>query len=54
MIDGIAVQTSMSMGLAWYPADGQDADSLIGAADRALYQAKAAGRHTIRSASLYR
>ena len=54
MIDGIAVQTSMSIGLAWYPGDGQDADSLIGAADRALYQAKAAGRHTIRSASLFR
>ncbi|WP_293933739.1 diguanylate cyclase [Iodobacter sp.] len=50
VIDGQLVQVGMSIGLAWYPADGDDMDALIGSADVALYQAKAAGRHTLRYA----
>ncbi|MEN9658510.1 MAG: hypothetical protein RL571_1975 [Pseudomonadota bacterium] len=53
VIDGQLVQVGMSIGLAWYPADGDDMDSLIGAADVALYQAKAAGRHTLRYAGYF-
>ena len=37
----------MSIGLAWFPDDGRDMDELIGSADVALYQAKAAGRHRL-------
>jgi two-component system, sensor histidine kinase LadS len=47
LIDHRQVQTGMSIGLAWFPVDGQDIDALIGAADVALYQAKAAGRHRL-------
>jgi two-component system, sensor histidine kinase LadS len=47
LIDNKQVKTGMSIGLAWFPVDGQDIDELIGAADVALYQAKAAGRHQL-------
>lgn len=39
-----AVHISASAGLALYPADARDGDSLLRLADVALYQAKAAGR----------
>ncbi len=31
---------SMSMGIAAFPADGQDADTLLSEADRRMYDAK--------------
>ncbi len=34
-----------SIGVSIYPADGRDIDSLINAADKAMYQAKKAGRN---------
>ncbi len=34
-----------SIGISIYPADGQDIDSLISAADKAMYMAKQAGRN---------
>jgi diguanylate cyclase (GGDEF)-like protein/PAS domain S-box-containing protein len=40
------VFTSTSIGIALYPADGYDADSLIRSADLAMYQAKEKGRNT--------
>jgi diguanylate cyclase (GGDEF)-like protein len=40
--DGVSI--TISAGLAEYPSDGGDLDSLYGAADRALYEAKSAGR----------
>ncbi len=46
-IENQQLKTGMSIGLAWFPVDGQDIDELIGAADVALYQAKAAGRHRL-------
>lgn len=39
---------SASIGIAFYPEDAQDAESLISLADEAMYQAKAAGRATWR------
>jgi diguanylate cyclase (GGDEF)-like protein len=39
-VDGHAVTLSLSIGVAVYPEDGEDADSLIRCADAAMYRAK--------------
>jgi diguanylate cyclase (GGDEF)-like protein len=41
------VRTSVSLGLVSYPEDGTTADSLMAAADAALYEAKRSGRDRI-------
>ncbi|MCV9918820.1 diguanylate cyclase [Pseudomonas sp. BT-42-2] len=38
--DGDSLTTSLSVGIAYYPDDGQDPASLLNAADAAMYQAK--------------
>lgn len=45
----VPVKISCSVGVAWFPEDGHDADSLVAAADTAMYSAKAAGRNTWRT-----
>ncbi len=46
-VDGRHVVTSVSIGIAGYPADGSTLDALIAHADRAMYQAKEAGRNRV-------
>lgn len=40
-------KVTLSLGVATFPEDGNDSISLIAAADRALYQAKGAGRNRV-------
>lgn len=44
-IDGIELNTTASIGIAFYPDDAHDRASLIAAADNALYAAKHAGKN---------
>jgi diguanylate cyclase (GGDEF)-like protein/PAS domain S-box-containing protein len=47
-IDGNKLLTSLSIGVAVYPDDGGDFETLLKKADTALFQAKQAGRNTYR------
>ena len=47
-VGGQAHHLTASVGIALYPADGSDIESLLKKADMALYQAKAEGRDTVR------
>jgi diguanylate cyclase (GGDEF)-like protein len=47
-LDGRTVQVGASVGVALYPEDGTDADTLTRHADAAMYRAKGAGRNTVR------
>ncbi len=48
MVDDNELSTSVSIGVATYPADGTDFESLRKKADMAMYRAKEAGRNTYR------
>ena len=48
--DGESVDITISVGVATYPEDGNLPETLIAAADWALYQAKRAGRNCVRQA----
>lgn len=47
-ISGVELSISVSMGIAMYPEDGKDFDTLLKKADTAMYQAKESGRNTYR------
>ncbi|HLO68974.1 MAG TPA: EAL domain-containing protein [Holophaga sp.] len=47
-IQGLDVPVTASAGLALFPEDGPDFETLLQKADTAMYQAKAAGRNTLR------
>ncbi len=47
-VSGHVLNTSCSIGIAMYPEDGSDFDSLLQKADVAMYNAKDAGRNTWR------
>jgi diguanylate cyclase (GGDEF)-like protein len=51
-LPGLERQVTASFGVASMPEHGSDRDALIHAADRALYQAKAAGRDRVCGASV--
>jgi diguanylate cyclase (GGDEF)-like protein/PAS domain S-box-containing protein len=46
MLEDQEVFTSTSIGIALYPSNAQDSDSLISCADMAMYRAKESGRNT--------
>jgi len=45
LLDGQAVQVTISLGISVYPADGTTSDELLRAADHAMYEAKRGGRN---------
>lgn len=47
-INGRELHSTPSIGVALYPTDGEDADTLMKNADVAMYQAKALGRNAIK------
>jgi diguanylate cyclase (GGDEF)-like protein len=51
LIDGQEVQVTTSIGIAVYPDSGTDSESLLRAADAAMYEAKAEGRRIYRFAA---
>jgi diguanylate cyclase (GGDEF)-like protein len=51
VFEGARLSVTVSLGAAVWPYDGQDEESLIAAADRALYAAKQAGRNRVVPAS---
>ncbi len=44
-LGGQNIRTRCSIGIAYYPKDGEDSQSLLKAADSAMYAAKEAGKH---------
>jgi diguanylate cyclase (GGDEF)-like protein/PAS domain S-box-containing protein len=50
-VEGHAVNTGTSVGIALYPGDGRDPEELLKAADAAMYEAKQSGRGTHRLAA---
>ncbi len=50
-VEGHQLSIGVSIGIAIYPDDGEDADTLLAAADSALYAAKASGRGNFRFSS---
>ncbi|MDQ6800446.1 MAG: EAL domain-containing protein [Acidobacteriota bacterium] len=50
-VDGHEFNITTSIGIAFYPQDGGDAESLLKNADTALYQAKQAGRNSYQLSS---
>ena len=47
-IEGIEVSATCSLGIALYPVDGEDFDTLLKKADLAMYRAKDSGRNNFR------
>jgi diguanylate cyclase (GGDEF)-like protein len=45
---GKEIRIGASLGIATFPIDGEDIDTLMARADQALYAAKEAGRNTWR------
>jgi diguanylate cyclase (GGDEF)-like protein len=43
-VDGVSIGATCSMGVAFYPEDGDVAEDLLASADRAMYEAKELGR----------
>ncbi|MFN3985197.1 MAG: putative bifunctional diguanylate cyclase/phosphodiesterase [Rhodocyclaceae bacterium] len=48
MIDGNEIRVTASIGIALFPRDGEEADTLLRSADLAMYEAKAQGGNNLR------
>lgn len=48
---GHTIQTTVSIGVAGYPSDGNSSEAVMRAADHAMYKAKAAGKNQVQLAS---
>jgi diguanylate cyclase (GGDEF)-like protein len=46
-LEGRKVGSTVSVGIACHPADGNTLDAVVARADRAMYQAKQAGRNRV-------
>ncbi|GFZ86789.1 hypothetical protein GCM10008018_35990 [Paenibacillus marchantiophytorum] len=46
MHEGIAIPIGMSLGVSFFPSDGDDVDTLLNSADKAMYELKRKGRTT--------
>jgi diguanylate cyclase (GGDEF)-like protein len=51
VFEGARLSVTVSLGAAVWPTDGKDEETLLAAADRALYAAKQAGRNRVAAAS---
>jgi len=51
VFEGARLSVTVSLGAAVWPTDGKDEETLLAAADRALYAAKQAGRNRMAAAS---
>ena len=51
VFEGARLNVTVSLGVAVWPADGKDEESIVSAADRALYAAKESGRNRVVAAS---
>jgi diguanylate cyclase (GGDEF)-like protein len=51
VFEGARLSVTVSLGVAVWPSDGKDEETLLGAADRALYAAKQSGRNRVAAAS---
>ncbi len=49
--DGPPIEITLSLGVATFPGDGDGVDTLLAAADQALYEAKRKGRNRVASAA---
>jgi diguanylate cyclase (GGDEF)-like protein len=48
VVNGLPLRVSASIGIAFYPCDGVNAEELLRSADAAMYDAKQSGRNTFR------
>jgi diguanylate cyclase (GGDEF)-like protein len=52
VVDGETLKVTVSIGCATFPEHGKTAKALLGASDKAMYAAKAAGKNAVSSAPL--
>ncbi len=50
-VRGARIESSVSIGVAGFPADGRNLDAIVAQADRAMYQAKQQGKNSIVAAT---
>ena len=51
-LDGETLQVTASIGVALFPTEDNKPEQIIASADKAMYEAKAAGRNTVKLAAV--